>query len=56
MAEQVMTKYPKKVKAGKRLVEYNHRKRQELAKAQKSEPKLTSGQYYGARALYPLVH
>ena len=32
----------KKVEVGKRLAEYNHRKREELAKAQKSEPELTS--------------
>ena len=47
MAEQqVMTKDPKKVEAGKRLAEYNHRKREEL-KVQKSkvEPKLTSSQF-----------
>ena len=43
-----MTKDPKKVEAGKRLTEYNHRKREEVAKARKSEPKLTSSQYYGA--------
>ena len=38
MAEenQVTAKDPKKVKAGKRLAEYNHRKREEL-KVQKSE-------------------
>ena len=51
MAEenQVTTKDPKKVEAGKRLAEYNHRKREEL-KAQKSkqvEPMLTSSQCYG---------
>ena len=47
MAEenQVMTKDPKKVEAGKRLAEYNHRKREEL-KAQKSKSEvLTSNQY-----------
>ena len=53
MAEenQVTTKNPKKVEAGKRLTEYNHRIREEL-KAQKSEskqvePMLTSSQCYG---------
>ena len=53
MAEenQVMTKDPKKVEEGKRLAEYNRRKREEL-KAQKSkskqvEPMLTSSQCYG---------
>ena len=49
--QQVMTKDPKKVEAGKRLAEYNRRKREEL-KVQKSEskhvePMLTSGQCYG---------
>ena len=53
MAEQqVMTKDPKKVEAGKRLAEYNRRKREEL-KAQKSqvEPKLTSSQCYSIGAV-----
>ena len=52
MAEgnQVTTKDPKKVEAGKRLAEYNRRKREEL-KSQKSEskqvePMLTSSQCY----------
>ena len=51
MAEenQVMTKEPKKVEEGKRLAEYNRRKREEL-KAQKSEV-LTSSQYYGIGAV-----
>ena len=48
--QQVTTKDPKKVKQGKRLTEYNCRKREELAqlKAKKgeSETKLNSGQYY----------
>ena len=48
--QQVTMKDPVKVEVGKRLAEYNCRKRQELAKAQESEPKLTSSQYYGARA------
>ena len=50
MAEEnrVTTKNPKKVEVGRRLAEYNHRKREEL-KAQKSEvePKLTSSMCYG---------
>ena len=54
MAEenQVTTKDPKKVEAGKRLAEYNHRKREEL-KEQKSkvEPKLTSSTCYGIGAV-----
>ena len=49
MAEenQVTTKDPKKVEAGKRLAEYNRRKREEL-KVQKSkvEPMLTSSTCY----------
>ena len=49
--QQVMMKDPKKVEVGKRLAEYNSRKREELAKAQKSEPKLTLSQYYGAGAI-----
>ena len=51
MAEenQVTTKEPKKVEEGKRLAEYNHRKREEL-KVQKSEV-LTSSQYYGIGAV-----
>ena len=49
--QQVMVKDPKKVEAGKRLAEYSRRKREKLAKAQKSKPKLTSSQHYGARAI-----
>ena len=47
MAEenQVTTKDQKKVKVGKRLAEYNHKKREEL-KVQKSEVE-DSRQYYG---------
>ena len=43
-------KEPKKVKVGKRLVEWNRRKREELTQVSESqsEPKLTSSQYYGA--------
>ena len=53
MAEQqVMTKDPKKVEAGKGLAEYNCRKREEL-KAQKSEvkPMLDSSTCYGIGAV-----
>ena len=55
--QQVMTKDPKKVEAGKRLVEYSHRKREKLAKPQKieSEPKLTSSEYYGTGAIRAVV-
>ena len=48
--QQVMTKDPKKVEAGKRLAKYNCRKREDLSKAQKGEPKLTLSQYYDAGA------
>ena len=43
-----MTKELLKVEMGKRLAEYNRKKREDLAKAQKveSKPKLTSSQYY----------
>ena len=52
MAEQqVIMKDLKKIEGGKRLAEYNHRKRDELAKPQKSERKLTLSQYHGTRAV-----
>ena len=42
---QVTTKNPEKVEAGRRLTEYNHKKREELkTQAQKNEV-LTSSQY-----------
>ena len=53
MAEQqVTTKDPKRVEAGKRLAECNHRKREEL-EAQKSqvEPMLTSSTCYSTGAV-----
>ena len=47
-----MTKDPKKVEVGKRLAEYNHRKREELkAQKSKSEPMLSSSQYYDMGAV-----
>ena len=50
--QQVMMKDPKKVEVGKRLAEYNRRKREELAQlkseSKQVEPKLT---YYGAGAI-----
>ena len=51
--QQVKMKDLKIVAAGKKLAEYNHRKREELAKAQKieSKPNLTSSQYYGTGAV-----
>ena len=50
--QQVTTKDPKKVETGKRLAEYNRKKRKEL-KAQKSEvePMQTSSQCYGIGAV-----
>ena len=50
--QQVTTKDPKKVEVGKRLAEYNRKKREEL-KAQKSqeEPMLTSSTCYGIGAV-----
>ena len=39
--QQVRTKDLKKVQVSKRLAEYNCKKREELAKAQKSKPQLT---------------
>ena len=51
--KEVTTKDPKKIEAGRRLVEYNHRKREEL-KAQKSkqvEPMLDSSTCYGIGAV-----
>ena len=49
---QVMTKDPKKVEVGRRLAEYNHRKREEL-KVQKSEvkPMLDWSMCYGIGAV-----
>ena len=41
--QQVTTKNPKKVEAGKRLAEYNHRRKEEL-KAQKQAKKISSSE------------
>ena len=48
-----MTKDPKKVEVGKRLAEYNHRKREELKvqKSKKVEPMLDSSTCYGIGAV-----
>ena len=46
--QQVMTKDPKRVKAGKRLAASNPRKREELKAQRERETKLT---YYGAGAV-----
>ena len=51
--KEVTTKDPKKIEAGRRLAEYNRRKREEL-KVQKSkqvEPMLDSSMCYGIRAV-----
>ena len=53
---QVTMKDPKKVEAGERLAEYNHKKNEELAEAQKSEPKLTSSQYWGCHSCRDVRH
>ena len=52
-SQQVTMKDLNKVEVGKKLAEYNRRKRKELAKVQKieSKPKLTSSQYYGVGAI-----
>ena len=47
--QQVTTKNPNKVKAGKRLTEYNHRKREEKREEAAKKGKLN--QYYGIRAV-----
>ena len=54
MVEQVTTKDPKKVEMGKRLAEYNRRKREEL-KAQKSESEVLTSNQYGIEALLAVV-
>ena len=46
--QQVMIKDPKKVEAGKRLAEFNRRKREELKAQRERETYLT---YYGAGAV-----
>ena len=45
--QQVTTKNPKKVEAGKRLAEYNHKKRE----VQKSKQVEHISQYYGIGAV-----
>ena len=47
--QQVTTKNPNKVKAGKRLAEYNHRKREEKREEAAKKGKLN--QYYGIGAI-----
>ena len=54
---RVTMKNSKKVAAGKRLAEYNHREREELvqvtkAQKSKSKPKLSSSRYYSIGAGY----
>ena len=57
--QQVTTKNPKKVEAGKRLAESNHKKRdtkkkEEQLKLEKSENWRPVNQYYGIRAVLAL--
>ena len=47
--QQVPTKNPNKVKVGKRLAEYNHRKREEKREEQVQKSELN--QYYGIGAV-----
>ena len=47
--QQVTTKNPNKVKVGKRLAEYNHRKREEKREEQVQKSELN--QYYGIGAV-----
>ena len=42
---QVTTKNPKKVEAGKRLAEYNRKKREELKTMQKNEPQVKDSSF-----------
>ena len=50
--QRVTTKNPNKVEAGKRLAEYNHRKREELkAQKQKSEGPSRLSQYYSVESV-----
>ena len=50
--QQVTTKNPKKVEAGKRLAVHNHRKRKELkVKKETQAEKGESNQYYSAGAV-----
>ena len=50
--QQVTTKNPNKVKVGKRLAEYNHRKREEKkVKREEQAQKSELNQYYGIGAI-----
>ena len=51
MAEQVTTKDPKKVEMGKRLAEYNRRKREEHAQLTKARSESKLSQYYSVGAI-----
>ena len=44
--QQVTTKDPKKVEAGKKLAEYNHKIREELKVQKQKSEVLTLSQYY----------
>ena len=52
--QQVKTNNPKKVKAGKRLAEYNHKKREELKEQKSEEQKSDVSQYYSSGAVIAL--
>ena len=54
--QQVTTKNLKKIEAGKRLAEHNHKKREEQRKEQVKLEKIASGvnQYYGIGAVIAL--
>ena len=45
--QQVTTKNPKKVEAGKRLAEYNHKRREEQKRQEAQVEKSKVNQYYG---------
>ena len=52
--QQVTTKNPKKVEAGKRLAAHNHKKREEQRKEQAQLEKRGINQYYGIGAVLAL--
>ena len=52
--QQITTKNPKKVEAGKRLGEHNHKKREEQRKERAKLEKSRINQYYGIGAVIAL--
>ena len=52
--QQVTTKNPKKVEAGKKLAVHNHKKREEWRKEQAQLEKTGVNQYYGIGAVIAL--